>query len=59
MPTDLYGAMRRNAAARAREERQSRNVIFLISSLGSGFTILKAIQSEEFMAALLAFGTLG
>jgi hypothetical protein len=58
MPTDLYGATHRKSAAQAREERESRNVIFLISSMGSVFTILKAIQSEEFMAALLAFGTL-
>jgi hypothetical protein len=58
MPTDVERLVKRKAALQQHEERETWRFLVLISVMGSVFTILKAIQSEEFMAALLAFGAL-
>ncbi len=57
MPTDVYAAMNRKTLQQ-QQQRETTRFLILISLMGSAFTILKAVQSEEFMAALLAMGAL-
>ena len=57
MPTDVLAAMRRRAAAQRQETRQDSSIILLLSISGALFTIVRAVQSEAFGAALIALGT--